>query len=114
MEAPAVNKSEVPVSFVRELQAGQQVLRVNEGEPVEMVVELSGTPPFTVLWVHNDVALADSPEFRQFDHGNGRYSLRMRDPFVADSGVYFCEAYNRFGEAETWCRLIVTDPSVKR
>jgi hypothetical protein len=73
----------------------------------------SGTPPLKVVWVHNDSPLVDCPEFQHLDYGNGRYALRLSDPFTHDSGVYFCEAYNRHGDAESWCRLIVTDPTDK-
>lgn len=69
-----------------------------------------GTPPFTVVWVKNDAELTDCPEFRQVELGDGRFCLRLADSFTHDSGVYFCEAYNRFGEAESWCRLVVSDP----
>lgn len=67
----------------------------------------------TIVWVQNDIPLTDCPEFRYMDHGHGRYGLLLSDPFTHDSGVYFCEAYNKYGEAESWCRLIVTDPTDK-
>ena len=103
------NEVGVPVTFTRELPCS--LLRVAEGEPVELQVELQGTPPLTVIWVRNDLPLADCAEFRHLELGQGRYALRLPDPFPNDSGVYFCEAYNRFGEAETWCRLVVSDPA---
>ena len=74
---------------------------------------LKGSPPLKVVWVHNDEPLVDCPEFRHIDYGQGRYGLRLCDAFTHDSGVYFCEAYNRHGDAESWCRLIVSDPTDK-
>ncbi|XP_046632684.1 titin homolog isoform X7 [Daphnia pulicaria] len=99
-----------PVSFVTKLPSR---MRVNEGDAVELQVLLTGTPPLKVVWVHNDSPLVDCPEFRHLDYGDGRYALRLADPFTHDSGVYFCEAYNLYGDAESWCRLIVTDPADK-
>ncbi|XP_045034081.1 myosin light chain kinase, smooth muscle isoform X2 [Daphnia magna] len=98
------------VSFVQQLPSR---MRVNEGDAVELQVVITGTPPLKVVWVQNDAILADCPEFRHLDYGDGRYALRLSDAFTHDSGVYFCEAYNRHGEAESWCRLIVSDPTDK-
>ncbi|XP_057379752.2 myosin light chain kinase, smooth muscle-like [Daphnia carinata] len=99
-----------PVSFVQQLPSR---MRVNEGDAVELQVAITGTPPLKVVWVQNDVILVDCPEFRHIDYGKGRYGLRLADAFTHDSGVYFCEAYNRHGDAESWCRLIVSEPTDK-
>jgi hypothetical protein len=97
----------IPVAF-SQLLPGR--IQINEGESIELQVALTGTPPFTVIWVRNDQELIDCPEFRHLELGGGRYGLRLSDAFSYDSGVYFCEAYNRYGDDESWCRLIVTDP----
>ena len=73
----------------------------------------AGCMPLTVVWVHNDAVVQNSDAFTYVDHGDGRYGLRLRDVFTHDAGVYFCEVYNRFGEAESWCMLCVTECDTK-
>ena len=73
----------------------------------------AGCKPLTVLWVHNDVVVQNSDAFTYVDYGDGRLGLRLRDVFTHDAGIYFCEVYNRFGEAESWCMLEVIEGDVK-
>lgn len=106
----STDASGVPVTFTQQLPG--KLLRVSEGEAVDLHVTLTGTPPFTVIWVRNDLPLSDCPRFRHLELGGGRYALRLPSPLAADSGVYFCEAYNRYGDTETWCRLnVAADPA---
>lgn len=51
--------------------------------------------------------LPDCDDFQQHDFGDGKIALWITDAFAEDSGEYFCEVFNLFGEDTTTCQLVV-------
>ncbi|XP_054274333.1 titin-like isoform X2 [Macrosteles quadrilineatus] len=82
-----------------------------EGQPFELQVRLQGSSPLEVVWVKDGVEVPDCPDLRHVDYGDGRFGLRIADVFVADGGIYNCEAFNNHGDAITSGHLIVNDLS---
>ncbi|RUS90384.1 hypothetical protein EGW08_001879, partial [Elysia chlorotica] len=98
-------KMEAPV-FVTELHD----MEVEEGDKLELDVRVKGTPPVDVYWYHNDVAIARE---------NSRFTLASLDQSVHTltipratrdcSGQFVCEAYNAFGDTDTFCLVHVQE-----
>lgn len=68
----------------------------------------SGSGPLEVVWVKDGVEIPDCADFHYVDYGDGRFGLRIADLFVADAGMYNCEAFNNHGDAITSGHLIVS------
>lgn len=66
-----------------------------------------------VVWVKDGVEVPDCEDFRHVDYGDGRFALRIADLFVADAGIYNCEAFNDHGDAITSGHLIVTGEGIQ-
>lgn len=67
-----------------------------------------GAFPMYVTWFKNDEKLPECNDFQYTDHGHGEFSLILNDTFLADSGLYKCEAYNCHGDAVSVGHLIVS------
>ncbi|CAG0886838.1 unnamed protein product [Darwinula stevensoni] len=82
-----------------------------EMEMIEFIHQFDqlGTPPVEVIWVKNDEEIVPCGDLQYLSDGKGKFSLFIPDPVPEDSGIYFCEAYNAFGEAETFCNLTVAN-----
>lgn len=105
----SVTKMEPPM-FIRELQDIQCL----DGDNVEMVVEVKGSSPIEVFWVHNnnDIPSKD-PIFEQvmYTENDGLsyiHKLLISEVLPEDAGEYVCEAYNHYGDTDTFCRLTIT------
>ncbi|KAK7590722.1 hypothetical protein V9T40_002335 [Parthenolecanium corni] len=82
---------------------------VNEGKCFQFRVKLQGAFPMYVTWYKNDEKLPECNDFQYIDHGHGEFSLKLNDTFLADSGLYKCEACNCHGDAVSVGHLIVSD-----
>ena len=60
-----------------------------------------------VIWVRNDEELEESSSCRCSKTSDGQYSLTLKEAYPSQSGVFFCEAYNPYGEAYCYCRVNV-------
>ena len=58
-----------------------------------------------VLWVRNDDELENSETCQCECGSDGEYSLTLKEAFPSQSGVFFCEAYNKHGEAHCYCKV---------
>ena len=68
---------------------------------------LVGSQPIQVYWIHNNCQVTvDSPGclLRAVD---GVHSLLVPRATADNSGEYVCEAYNEYGDTDTFCRLAV-------
>lgn len=66
-----------------------------------------GTPPIDIVWVHNNREIPPSdPVCRMITKGK-THMLIIPETFPEDSGEYVCEAYNDYGDTDTFCRLTV-------
>lgn len=104
-----ITKMEPPM-FIRELQD----IQCNDGDNIEMVVEVKGTSPIEVFWVHNnnDIPPKD-PIFEQVTYSLNDglsyiHKLLISEVLPEDAGEYVCEAYNHCGDTDTFCRLTIT------
>lgn len=76
---------------------------------------LTGTPPLTVVWVKNDGELEKSSatEFYSFNDGLTDHWLYFPSVCEQDSGIYFCEAYNAYGQTDAFVsRLVVSGEQI--
>ena len=66
-----------------------------------------GTPPIDIVWVHNNREIPPlDPVCRMITKGN-THMLVIPEVFPEDAGEYVCEAYNDYGDTDTFCRLNV-------
>ncbi|XP_023226281.1 myosin light chain kinase, smooth muscle-like [Centruroides sculpturatus] len=101
-----VREAGSPPSFVGTLQD----LEVTDGDKVTFTVQIKGTKPIEVIWVHNDQEIKNCKDFCYVSHEDGiTHSLVIEDVFLEDAGLYVCEAYNHYGDAETLCKLSVRE-----
>ncbi|XP_063411106.1 myosin light chain kinase, smooth muscle-like isoform X4 [Mytilus trossulus] len=104
-ELPSRETSREPPTFVQELQDS----RVKTGDPVELLVEVKGSPPVEIVWVHNNSEVnEDHPVYRTTCSDN-IHQLVIPRCKPEDAGEFVCEAYNEYGEIDTFCRLSVSE-----
>ena len=84
--------SEAPV-FVKELED----VAVTEGDAVTLEVVVSGEPKCKLEWFMNGMDLTEGGRHSFVNHGEGRYSLVIRDVRDDDDGQYCCAAQNEAG-----------------
>ncbi|XP_041374354.1 myosin light chain kinase, smooth muscle-like isoform X3 [Gigantopelta aegis] len=102
------NELREPPVFVRELHD----MEVDNGDKVELVVEVKGSQPVNVFWIHNNrEILPQDSEYTQVADGDVRKLILSR-VFEQDTGEYVCEAYNDYGDTDTFCRLQVRDVEI--
>ncbi|KAK3802373.1 hypothetical protein RRG08_034518 [Elysia crispata] len=104
-------KMEAPV-FVKELHD----MEVEEGDKLELDVRVKdgqvvhGTLPVDVYWFHNEVAITrDGPHFLLASLGQSVHTLTIPRASRECSGEFVCEAYNAFGDTDTFCLLHVQE-----
>uniref|UniRef100_A0A182MDD0 Ig-like domain-containing protein n=1 Tax=Anopheles culicifacies TaxID=139723 RepID=A0A182MDD0_9DIPT len=67
-----------------------KVITITEGTEVELSLELQCSELVKCSWKKNGRPVKDSSDFAYIDHGNGKFGLRLRDPFLDDAGLYEC------------------------
>uniref|UniRef100_A0A182JX02 Myosin light chain kinase, smooth muscle n=1 Tax=Anopheles christyi TaxID=43041 RepID=A0A182JX02_9DIPT len=67
-----------------------KVITVTEGTEVELSLELHCSELVKCTWKKNGRPVKDSTDFAYIDHGNGKFGLRLSDPFLDDAGLYEC------------------------
>lgn len=77
---------------------GTEPVVASEGYRVEVVAVVKGNPKPTIRWYKNDQVLPDSDQFEMQSVGDVHF-LVIRKGSIDDSGIYKCEASNRFGIA---------------
>lgn len=66
-----------------------------------------GTPPIEVLWTHNNCKVTlDTPGYN-LHVTDGTHFLIIQQAKSAHSGEYLCEAYNEYGDTDSFCILNV-------
>lgn len=76
------------------------------GQAGEIECKVSGSPPFTISWYHDDVEVQSGPNCEVF-FSNNSCTLRIPTLKLSDSGLYKCKAVNRAGSSETTASLLV-------
>lgn len=77
-----------------------------EGNVIELQFTISSEHTFDYFWYKNEKIVPNSSDFRYIDFGKGLIGLRIKDPFINDSGTYKCEIM--FDNAKT----LVTETSL--
>ena len=70
-----------------------------------------GTPPFDIVWVHNNREIPHTDPICRMISSGHTHTLIIPEVFPEDEGEYVCEAYNDFGDTDTFCRLTVKGTS---
>ena len=66
-----------------------------------------GSQPINVFWIHdNQEILPQDVDYTLVTNGDV-HKLVVNRMHKQDSGEYVCEAYNDFGDTDTFCRLQV-------
>ncbi|XP_012936768.1 uncharacterized protein LOC101859779, partial [Aplysia californica] len=92
----------IPPAFVEKLRTCQ----AHEGEPVRLVVKVTGEPTPEVSWFRDGAKLVSSPDF-QISHEGDVHSLYIPEAFYEDSGKFSVRADNPAGEAVCSAQLHV-------
>uniref|UniRef100_A0A182P4E6 Myosin light chain kinase, smooth muscle n=1 Tax=Anopheles epiroticus TaxID=199890 RepID=A0A182P4E6_9DIPT len=82
--------SAVPGKLPRIVHELPKVITVTEGTEVELSLELQSSELVKCTWKKNGRPVKDSTDFAYIDHGNGKFGLRLKDPFLDDAGLYEC------------------------
>uniref|UniRef100_A0A8C8SS89 Myosin light chain kinase, smooth muscle n=1 Tax=Pelusios castaneus TaxID=367368 RepID=A0A8C8SS89_9SAUR len=88
---------------------GLSDLKVMDGSPVIMTVDVSANPPPEIIWLHNGKEIQETEDFH-FEKKGNEYSLYIQEVFPEDTGKYTCEAWNDLGETQTQATLTVQEP----
>ncbi|XP_074660014.1 twitchin-like [Tubulanus polymorphus] len=84
---------------------------VNDGDAVDFVAKVTGTPPIDVFWYKAGKEIKKSADFKiTFDEKTGTCKLSIVEAFPEDSGEIKVEAVNDFGEVISKAQLIVKEP----
>ncbi|KAJ7383694.1 hypothetical protein OS493_026224 [Desmophyllum pertusum] len=86
-------KSTQPPVFTKELSD----ISINEGETVTLEVGLENDANCQLEWLKNDVPVTEGQRLSLVNHGEGRYSLAIRDTEDDDAGEYRCVVENEAG-----------------
>ncbi|CAK9829518.1 Myosin light chain kinase, smooth muscle [Anthophora retusa] len=92
---PSTSDKEPP----RFLQSLPQESIVMEGHCYELQTRLTGTPPFSVIWLKDNREIADNDNHKYVIYGDGGIALRLSNVCPQDAGEYTCLVRNNFGEA---------------
>ncbi|XP_069108405.1 myosin light chain kinase, smooth muscle-like isoform X3 [Argopecten irradians] len=97
-----------PPTFVRELHD----MEVDNGDRVELSVEVKGMSPMDIVWLHDDQNISTTDPFAKIlSHGNV-HELLISKVISTDAGRYSCQVQSEAGRAETHCRLCVAERKI--
>ena len=92
-----------PPVFTKELSD----ISINEGETVSLEVGIENDKDCRLEWLKNDVTVIEGQRLSLINHGEGRYSLTIRDTQENDSGEYRCVVENESGKVTCAGRLSI-------
>lgn len=83
-------------------------MSVCEGQDVNLVCKVRGTPTPKVIWLYNHRPIHESGDFK-FYHENFSHRLHIVEVLPEDEGVYSCKAINSLGEKQINAELFVEE-----
>lgn len=92
-----------PPVFTKELSD----ISINEGETVSFEVGIENDSNCHLEWLKNGVKVTEGERFSLVNHGEGGYSLTIRDTQDDDSGEYHCVAENEAGRVTCGGKLSI-------
>lgn len=99
---PSLADKTIPPSFSRKLKEYNMIV----GQVAEMECKVSGSPPFTVSWYHDEEEIQSGPN-HDISFSDNSCSLKVPTLKLSDSGLYKCKAVNKAGSSETTASLSV-------
>ncbi|XP_052903259.1 myosin light chain kinase, smooth muscle-like [Anopheles moucheti] len=94
----------------RVVQDLPKVITITEGSEVELSLEIQCSELVKCSWKKNGRPVKDSTDFAYIDHGNGKFGLRLKDPFLDDAGLYECVLETAKRQLISSCYLDVLEP----
>lgn len=84
-------------------------VNIDEGSPVNIDFQVTGSQPITIKWFKDNKELAESDRVKLVsDNAKGVYSLSIPTALSIDDGQYHVAASNQNGEAIAAFSLIVS------
>ncbi|XP_078043308.1 myosin light chain kinase, smooth muscle-like isoform X2 [Augochlora pura] len=95
-----------PPTFLQSLAEDSIVM---EGHCYELQARLTGTPPFTVVWLKDGRQVPDNDYYKYVIYGDSGVALRLSNVSPQDAGEYTCHVRNNFGETSSTGLFAVQD-----
>lgn len=89
--------------FTKELRD----ISINEGQTVSFEVDIENDSDCQLEWLKNGVKVTEDERFSLVNHGEGSYSLTIRDTQDDDSGEYLCVVENEAGRVTCGGKLSI-------
>ena len=91
-----------PPAFVRTFSDQEKT----EGELVQLVVQVSGTPPISVVWYRDDEKIVSGDHCKISCDGD-IHVLKIEQAEIEDEAMYRCVASNTAGSAQCEAEVLV-------
>ena len=103
-DSAASRRRSIPPEFTTEISDKE----IEEGESVELLLYVTGTPDPDVVWYKGDQPITLYPHRRFHATRDGELcGLEIKEARCSDQGEYTCKAYNGAGEVIKSCKLTV-------
>jgi hypothetical protein len=107
LKAPAKHAKALDTRFGPQFAKQLEPMHVKEGIVVTLSVEFTSNPDSDVIWYKDGFLMQSSEDFH-IETTNVSSSLRIREAFKSDSGMYQVKAFNEVGVAQSRAYLTVT------
>ncbi|XP_023246836.1 titin homolog isoform X2 [Copidosoma floridanum] len=95
-----------PPKFLQTIPSDSIVM---EGHSYELQARISGTPPFSIIWLKDGHEIVDSDYYRHVIYEDGGVALRFLNVHPLDAGDYTLIVKNQHGQASCRGLFIIQD-----
>ncbi len=88
--------SRITPKFTKELEP----LSIAEGTSLDLTVEFNGVPAPEVFWYKDGLQMESSIDFH-IETASNKSTLKIREGYKSDSGIYQVKLFNEIGVAQT-------------